>query len=166
MVEYILGISAYYHDSAICLLRNGNIIFAAQEERFSRIKHDSGFPKNAINHCLRQENIKLRDINYITFYDKPFLKFERILETYLAFAPNGISSFSKSMPLWVKEKLFQKNQIINELNSLSDEIVDFNEKLLFTEHHLSHAGSAFYPSPFQNAAILTRTVLVNGRQHH
>ena len=155
MAEYILGISAFYHDSAICLLRDGKIVFAAQEERFSRIKHDPGFPKNAINYCLRKENIKLRDIEYITFYDKPFLKFERILETYLAFAPNGISSFSKSMPIWVKEKLFQKNQIISELNSLSDETIDFNKKLLFTEHHLSHAGSAFYPAPFQNAAILT-----------
>jgi len=151
---YILGISAYYHDSAACLLKNRNIIAATQEERFTRKKHDSDFPYNSIMYCLNEAKISANDITNVVFYEKPFLKFERLLETYLAFAPKGFKSFAAAMPIWVKDKLFQKHQIIKELNKIvkSDH---WYEKLLFSEHHMSHAASAFYPSPFNKAAILT-----------
>lgn len=151
---YILGISAFYHDSAACLIKNEKIVFAAQEERFTRIRHDEGFPHQSILACLRSENIKLSDIDNIIFYDKPFLKFDRIFETYLQFAPKGFKSFAKSLPVWVKDKLFQKKIILKELNKISPE-TNFDQKLKFSEHHFSHAASAFYPSPFKNAAILT-----------
>ena len=144
---YILGISAYYHDSAACILKNGEIIAAAQEERFTRIKHDQNFPINAIKFCLKKANITSNDLECVAFYDKPFLKFERILETYLSFAPLGISSFLKAMPLWIKKKLWIKILIQDEIG--------FQGKILFPEHHASHAASAFYASPFQNAAFLT-----------
>ncbi len=152
---FILGISAFYHDSAACLIRNGEIVAAAQEERFTRIKHDPRFPASAIKYCLKQAQIEPREIEHVVFYEKPFLKFERLLETYLAFAPRGFSSFSKSMPLWIKDKIFQKNKLINELNCSLTDSVEWRKKILFSEHHLSHAASAFYPSPFQNAAVLT-----------
>ena len=152
---YILGISAYYHDSAACLLRSGEIVAAAQEERFTRKKHDHRFPKHAILYCLKEANISADDIDNVVFYEKPFVKFERLLETYLAFAPKGFASFTKSMPLWIKDKLFQKSTLIKELKSTLDETVDWRERLLFSEHHLSHAASAYYPSPFDNAAVLT-----------
>jgi carbamoyltransferase len=151
----IIGISAFYHDSAACLLVDGKIIAAAQEERFSRKKQDSSFPVNAINYCLDQDNIKLKEIDYIVFYEKPILKFERIIETYLAVAPRGFKNFSASMPIWVTEKLFQKKLIIDMLSSNWGKDTDWESKLLFSEHHLSHAASAFYPSPFKSAAILT-----------
>jgi carbamoyltransferase len=144
---YILGISAYYHDSAACIVKDGVILAAAQEERFSRKKHDHRFPKRAINFCLNYAGIKSSDLNLIAFYDKPFLKFERLLETYLAFAPAGIKSFIKAMPLWIKEKLWMKDLIRKELG--------FEGKIIFPEHHESHAASAFFPSPFNEAAILT-----------
>ena len=151
----ILGISAFYHDSAASLLQDGQIIAAAQEERFSRVKHDSSFPRNAILYCLDEGSISPEDIDFIVFYEKPFLKFERLLETYLAFAPKGFKSFSKSMPLWIKDKLFQKRKIEMELEHLLGQNKNLKEKILFSEHHLSHAASAFFPSPFQRAAILT-----------
>ena len=143
----ILGISAFYHDSAACLVRDGNILAAAQEERFTRKKHDFNFPNHAISYCLDEGELKARDINFVVFYDKPFIKFERILETYLAYAPFGIQSFIKAIPLWIKQKLFMKEFIKKEL--------DYDGKILFTEHHESHAASAFFPSPFQQAAFLT-----------
>ena len=152
---YILGISAFYHDSAACLIFNGSIVAAAQEERFTRKKHDSEFPKNAINYCLKEANIHYTEIKNVVFYEKPFLKFDRLLETYIAFAPKGFKSFSKSMPLWIKDKLFQKSSIIKKLNQTFNSNFKWNEKLLFSEHHLSHAASAYYPSPFLDAAILT-----------
>lgn len=152
---YILGISSFYHDSAACLIKNGKILAAAQEERFTRIKHDDSFPLKAIEYCIAEAGIKSEEIAHIVFYEKPFLKFERLLETYLAFAPKGFKSFALSMPLWIKEKLFQKSNIIKELNHALGNHVNWQEKLLFSEHHLSHAASAFYPSPFNNAAILT-----------
>ncbi len=151
----ILGISAYYHDSAACLVINGEVIAAAQEERFTRKKHDSSFPVNSIRYCLNSSNLNHDQIDYVVFYDKPFLKFERILETYLAFAPRGFKSFSTSLPLWLKDKLFQKTIIINALNDLWGKDKRWEERLLFSEHHLSHAASAFFPSPFKSAAILT-----------
>lgn len=151
---YTLGISAFYHDSAACLIKNEKIIFAAQEERFSRIRHDEGFPHQAIQACLHTANIHISDIDNIIFYDKPFLKFDRIFETYLQFAPKGFKSFAKSLPIWVKDKLFQKKLILTELNKISPE-TNFDQKLKFSEHHFSHAASAFYPSPFKKAAILT-----------
>ena len=144
---FILGISAFYHDSAACLIRDGEIIAAAQEERFTRKKHDFSFPVNAINFCLSYAKITSKDIEIVAFYDKPFLKFERILETYLTYAPVGIKSFLKAMPLWIKEKLWMKELIKKDLG--------YEGKILFPEHHESHAASAFYPSPFQKAAILT-----------
>ncbi len=150
----ILGISAFYHDSAACLVVNGDIIAAAQEERFSRKKHDASCPINAINFVLEYGNLKLNDIDHIVFYEKPFLKFERLLETYLAFAPSGFKSFSMSMPLWLKEKLFQKKMLFNELKKSDHNYNDIN-KINFSEHHFSHAASAFYPSPFEDATILT-----------
>ena len=152
---YILGISAFYHDSAACLVKDGEIIAAAQEERFSRKKHDDSFPVNAINYCLKEANISGDQIDSVVFYEKPFLKFERILETYLAFAPKGFMSFLKALPLWIKEKLFQKSLIINKLKNILSEKINWKERLFFSEHHLSHAASAFYPSPFKRAAILT-----------
>jgi carbamoyltransferase len=150
----VLGISAYYHDSAAALLRDGHVIAAAQEERFTRKKHDSGFPHNAIGSCLESTGTRPEEIDLVAFYDKPFLKFERLLETYLAFAPRGFESFRQALPLWVKDKLFQRTTILKELKAL-DPGIDWEEKLLFSEHHLSHAASAFYPSPFDNAAVLT-----------
>ena len=153
-MTYILGISAFYHDSAAALIKNGKIISAAQEERFTRKKHDSGFPSNAINFVLNFSKIKLHEIDHIVFYEKPFLKFERLLETYVAFAPKGFQSFSRAMPIWLKEKLFQKNFIFDYLKNIDTSFED-DSKLLFSEHHLSHAASAFYPSPFEEAIILT-----------
>ena len=135
--------------------KNGKVISAAQEERFSRKKHDSGFPINAIKYCLEDSAIEVNDLSNIVFYEKPFLKFERLIETYLAFAPKGFISFINAIPIWVKEKLFQKNLIINELKKNFGDEYEWKDLLLFSEHHLSHAASAFYPSPFESAAILT-----------
>jgi len=153
-MKSILGISAFYHDSAAALIVDGKIIAAAQEERFSRIKHDSSFPEKSIEFVLKFANLKLSDVDHIVFYEKPFLKFERLLETYVAFAPRGFRSFLKSIPIWISEKLFQKNIIIEKLKNL-DEFFQYEDKLFFSEHHLSHAASAFYPSPFEEAIILT-----------
>ena len=150
----ILGISAFYHDSAACILINGEIVAAAQEERFTRKKHDAGYPKNAINFVLKYANLKLSEVDQIVFFEKPFLKFERLLETYVAFAPKGFVSFSKAMPLWIKEKLFQKNLLFNKLKEL-DENYKSDENIFFSDHHLSHAASAFFPSPFEEAVVLT-----------
>jgi carbamoyltransferase len=150
----ILGLSAFYHDSAAALLEDGRIVAAAQEERFTRKKHDSGFPKHAVAYCLGEAGIGLDEVDHIAFYDKPFLKFERLLETYLAFAPKGFASFRMAMPVWLKEKLFQKRLLVEKLNELGGER-DLESRLLFTEHHQSHAASAFYPSPFEEAAVLT-----------
>ena len=150
----ILGISAFYHDSAAALLIDGKIIAAAQEERFTRKKHDASFPYNAIKFVLNFGNLNLSNIDQIVFYEKPFLKFERLLETYVAFAPNGFKSFSKAMPIWLKEKLFQKKMLIDALNELGDASLN-EKKIFFSEHHLSHAASAFYPSPFNEAIVLT-----------
>jgi carbamoyltransferase len=152
---FILGISAFYHDSAASLINNGEIVAAAQEERFTRKKHDSSFPKNAIEYCLKEANINANQISYVIFYEKPFLKFERLLETYLAFAPKGFKSFAMAMPLWIKDKLFQKSQLIKDLITILGEETNWHDRILFSEHHLSHAASAFYPSPFEKAAILT-----------
>ena len=143
----ILGISAFYHDSAACLVQDGKIISAAQEERFTRKKHDSSFPANAVNFCLQKSRLTPADLDFVVFYDKPFLKFERILDSYLAYAPLGIKSFLKAVPLWVKQKLWMKELIREKLN--------YEGKIIFPEHHESHAASAFFPSPFQEAAILT-----------
>jgi carbamoyltransferase len=151
----ILGISAYYHDAAAALIDDGEIVAAAQEERFTRIKHDSGFPAHAVEFCLKFAGLQAGDLDYVAFYDKPFIKFERLLETYLAFAPRGFSSFRQALPLWIKEKLFQKNLLVKQLSTALDPETDWTGKLLFSEHHLSHAASAFYPSPFERAAVLT-----------
>jgi carbamoyltransferase len=151
----ILGISAYYHDAAACLVRDGEIIAAAQEERFTRKKHDAEFPANAIAYCLEEAGIQPREVDHVVFYDKPFLKFERLLETYLAYAPRGFKSFSTSLPVWLKDKLFQKSVISNALKHLWGKEIEWSERLLFSEHHLSHAASAFFPSPFEEAAVLT-----------
>ena len=150
----ILGISAFYHDSAATLIINGDIIAAAQEERFTRKKHDDSFPSNAIKYILNHNNLKISDIDKIVFYEKPFLKFERLLETYVAFAPRGFKSFSKAMPIWLKKKLFQKQFLLENLRKLGDKNLT-EKKLFFSEHHLSHAASAFFPSPFEEAIILT-----------
>jgi carbamoyltransferase len=150
----ILGISAYYHDAAAALVVDGKVVAAAQEERFTRKKHDSGFPHHAINACLAIAGVKPAELDHVAFYDKPFLKFERLLETYLAFAPRGFTSFRHALPLWVKDKLFQRNTLLKELKKI-DPVADWQAKLLFSEHHLSHAASAFYPSPFRRAAVLT-----------
>ena len=152
---FILGISAFYHDSAACIIRNGEILAAAQEERFTRKKHDNSFPYHAIKYCLKEANISAGNIDNVVFYEKPFIKFERLLETYLAFAPKGFTSFAKSMPIWIKDKLFQKYTIIRELKLSLGREINWSERLLFSEHHLSHAASAFYPSPFESAAVLT-----------
>ncbi len=151
---YILGLSAYYHDSAAALLKDGEIVAAAQEERFSRKKHDARFPVNALNYCLAEAGISLAEVDRVAFYDKPFLKFERLLETYLAFAPRGFKSFRMAIPLWLREKLFQKDLLAKELKKLAPE-VNWLDRLLFSEHHLSHAASAFFPSPFDEALVLT-----------
>ncbi len=152
---YILGISAFYHDSAACLIKENVIIAAAQEERFTRKKHDASFPQKAISYCLKEAGITPSAINSVVFYEKPFIKFERLLETYLAFAPKGFKSFSRAMPLWIKDKLFQKYSIVKNLEAVLGKKFCWKDKLLFSEHHLSHAASAFYPSPFEKAAILT-----------
>ena len=154
LVTSILGISAFYHDSAASMIIDGEIISAAQEERFSRKKHDSRFPTNAINFVLNFSGLKLGDVDFIVFYEKPFLKFERLLETYVAFAPRGIKSFYKSMPIWLRDKLFQKKIIFKNLKEIDNNFKN-EKKILFSEHHLSHAASAFYPSPFEEAIILT-----------
>ena len=150
----ILGISAYYHDSAAALLRSGEIVAAAQEERFTRKKHDSAFPKNAIEYCLAHAEIDLSAVDHIVFYDKPLVKFERLLETYLAYAPKGWRSFLAAMPVWLKEKLYLKATLRNELSALGDCDKSDLPELMFSEHHQSHAASAFFPSPFEQAAIL------------
>ena len=150
----ILGISAFYHDSAAALIQDGNIIAAAQEERFSRKKHDEKFPKSSVQYVLNEGKIKLSQIDYVVFFEKPFLKFERLLETYLAFAPKGFKSFSLAMPIWLREKLFQKKYLFDLLQELDDDFKDI-KKIKFSEHHYSHAASAFYPSPYEEAIILT-----------
>jgi carbamoyltransferase len=150
----ILGISAFYHDSAAALIQDGSIVSAVQEERFSRKKHDERFPKNAIKHVLAEGKITLSEIDYVVFFEKPFLKFERLLETYLAFAPKGFRSFSLAMPIWLREKLFQKKYLFDLLQELDENFKNI-KKIKFSEHHYSHAASAFYPSPFEEAIILT-----------
>ena len=150
----IIGISAFYHDSAAVLIQDGNIIAAVQEERFTRIKHDSKYPYNAIKFVLEYAGLKLNQVDQIVFYEKPFLKFERLLETYVANAPKGFTSFCKAMPIWLKDKLFQKRMLINELKKHDSKFSD-KKKIFFSDHHLSHAASAFFPSPFENAVILT-----------
>jgi carbamoyltransferase len=153
-VSSILGISAFYHDSAACILKDGEIIAAAQEERFTRKKHDPSYPHNAIEFVLKYANLRLNEVDQIVFFEKPFLKFERLLETYVAFAPKGFISFSKAMPLWIKEKLFQKNLLFNKLKE-HDKNYKSDENIFFSDHHLSHAASAFFPSPFEEAIVLT-----------
>lgn len=151
----VLGISAYYHDAAACLVVDGVIVAAAQEERFTRKKHDARFPVSAIDYCLAAAGCQAADIDHVVFYDKPFLKFERLFETYLAFAPRGFRSFATSLPVWVKDKLFQKRVIVEALQEHLGATVDWEARLMFSEHHLSHAASAFFPSPFEEAAVLT-----------
>ena len=150
----ILGISAFYHDSAACILKDGKILAAAQEERFTRKKHDSSYPYNAIKFVLKYANLSLNEVDQIVFFEKPFLKFERLLETYVAFAPRGFFSFAKAMPLWIKEKLFQKNLLFNKLKN-HDKNYKSDMNIYFSDHHLSHAASAFFPSPFEEAVIIT-----------
>src|SRR3989304_3949483 len=145
--EFILGFSAFYHDGAACLLRDGEIVAAAQEERFTRKKGDASFPSHAVDYCLRSGGIKVSQLAYVGFYDKPLLKFERILETYLGVVPKGLRSFLMAGPLWIKEKLFMDTQIRDGLG--------YDGPVLYSEHHESHAASAFFPSPFEEAAILT-----------
>jgi carbamoyltransferase len=154
MTKSVLGISAYYHDSAAALMRGGELIAAAQEERFSRKKHDSGFPENAINYCLREAGLTLDAVDQVVFYDKPLVKFERLLETYLSYAPGGIRSFIAAMPIWLKEKLYLKSTLKRELSALGNCKIDQLPALLFAEHHQSHAASAFYFSPYERAAVL------------
>lgn len=151
----VLGVSAYYHDAAAALVVDGQIIAAAQEERFTRLRHDAGFPKQAIAYCLHEAGLKPDDLDHVAFYDKPFLKFERLLETYLAFAPRGFRSFMTALPVWLKDKLFQKSMLAEELAATLGADIDWKQRLLFSEHHLSHAASAFFPSPFEDAAVLT-----------
>ncbi len=150
----ILGISAFYHDSAACILKDGEIIAAAQEERFTRKKHDPSYPHQAIDFVLNYSKLKLSEVDHIIFFEKPFLKFERLLETYVAFAPKGFLSFSKAMPIWIKEKLFQKNYLFNKLKE-HDKNYNSDKNIFFSDHHLSHASSAFFPSPFNEAVVLT-----------
>ena len=150
----ILGISAFYHDSAAAILVDGNIVAAAQEERFSRKKHDPRYPFNAVKYVLDESNLNLNQIDHIVFFEKPFLKFERLLETYMAFAPKGFKSFSLSMPIWLREKLFQKKFLFDQLKAHDENFNDIS-KIKFSEHHYSHAASAFFPSPFEEAIILT-----------
>jgi len=154
MSTYILGVSAFYHDSAACLLREGHIVAAAQEERFTRKKFDARFPINAIQYCLREGRISLSDLKYFVFYDKPLIKFERLLETYVAFSPQGVKSFLAAMPMWLKEKLLLKSMLQDDLVSLDGVKKSGLPPILFGEHHESHAASAFYPSPFKSAAVL------------
>ena len=157
MSKYILGISCFYHDSAACLIKDGEILSAVQEERFTRKKHDSGFPKNAVNYCLKNEGIDIGDLDSIVYYEKPLLTFERLLETYIASAPRGLRSFIAAMQVWIKEKLFLKSELRKSLFDLQKSLnpeKKVNPKLFFSEHHLSHAASAFYPSPFEEAVIL------------
>jgi carbamoyltransferase len=151
---WILGISAFYHDSAAALIRDGEVVAAAQEERFTRKKHDSRFPVNAVRYCRDAAGLKPEDIDHVVFYEKPFVKFERLLENYLAFAPRGLRSFRMALPLWIREKLFQKDLLSKELKDIWPG-VKWADRLLFTEHHLSHAASAFFPSPFEEALVLT-----------
>ena len=151
---YVLGVSAFYHDSAAALVTEGRIVAAAQEERFTRKKNDPGFPRHAIQYCLDEAGTGLGSVDYVVFYDKPLLKFERLLETYLAFAPRGLSSFRIALPIWIKEKLFQKRLLRKELERFAPDY-DWDKRLLFGEHHQSHAASAFFPSPFDRAAVLT-----------
>src|ERR671919_1004472 len=150
----ILGISAYYHDSAAAVVIDGRIVAAAQEERFTRRKHDPSFPHRAVRACLETAGLAASDVDFVAFYDKPFLKFERLLETYLAFAPRGFTSFRMAVPVWLKEKLFQKRLLRDHLQECGAG-KEIEQKLLFTEHHQSHAASAFFPSPFEQAAVLT-----------
>lgn len=152
----ILGVSAFYHDSAAALIKDGEIIAAAQEERFTRKKHDPGFPVKAIEYCLEEGGVRLSEVDHIAFYEKPFLKFERLLETYVALAPKGLTSFRAAMPVWLREKLFQKDMLIREFKKIDSDFKNDREgKMLFSEHHFSHAASAFYPSPFEEAVVLT-----------
>jgi len=153
-VTSVLGISAFYHDSAAAIIVDGEIIAAAQEERFTRKKHDESYPKNAINYVLKEANLKLNEVDHVVFYEKPFLKFERLLETYVGFSPSGFKSFSMSMPLWLSEKLFQKKMLFDELKKQDNNFNDI-KKINFSEHHLSHAASAFFSSPYDEAIILT-----------
>ncbi len=153
-MKSILGISAFYHDSAATILVDGKILAAAQEERFTRIKHDSSYPVNAVNFVLEYANLKLSEVDQIIFFEKPFLKFERLLETYVGFAPRGFKSFAKSMPIWLKEKLFQKKLLFNKFKEHDKDFKD-EKKIFFSDHHLSHAASAFFPSPFEKALVLT-----------
>src|SRR3974377_333100 len=147
MKKFILGLSAFYHDSAACLVRDGRILAAAQEERFTRKKHDAAFPKHAVEYCLREGGIGVGDLDYVAFYEKPFLKFDRILHSYLAYAPTGLRSFLMAIPLWIRERIWMKDLIGKELG--------YTGKIIFPEHHESHAASAFFPSPFPEAAFLT-----------
>ena len=153
-MKSILGISAFYHDSAACIILDGEIVAAAQEERFTRKKHDSSYPFNAVEFVLNYAKIKLNDVDQIIFFEKPFLKFERLLETYVAFAPRGFMSFCKAMPVWLKDKLFQKKMLFKEFKRHDENFKD-ESRLFFSEHHLSHAASAFFPSPFDDAIVLT-----------
>jgi len=155
MPETVLGISAYYHDSAAALLIDGEIIAAAHEERFTRKKHDMSFPVNATRYVLSEADLAVSDLTAIAFYDKPYIKFERLLETYHAFAPKGLQSFLAAVPVWIKEKLFMKKMLWEELTGIGGDTLTRKPPLFFPEHHLSHAASAFYPSPFSRAAILT-----------
>jgi len=148
MPTRILGLSAYYHDSAACLVEDGRIVAAAQEERFTRKKHDPGFPSNAVAYCLREANITARELDLVGFYEKPLVKFERLLETYVASAPKGLKSYLMALPLWLTDKLWMSDDIHQHIEGYAGEV-------MFGEHHESHAASAFYPSPFENAAIVT-----------
>src|SRR6516165_243504 len=163
----VLGISAFYHDSAATLIADGRIVAAAQEERFTRKKFDADYPRHAIEYCLNAGGVTLADVDYVAFYDKPFLKFERLLETYLTFSPRGFKSFRMALPLWLREKLFLKSLLASELKALEPKF-DWDKRLAFSEHHLSHAASAFYPSPFQRAAVLTMagSIPFSGRLVH
>src|SRR5437762_12545109 len=151
----ILGISAFYHDSAAALVVDGRIVAAAQEERFTRKKHDASFPAQAVAYCLAEAGLVAADLDWVAFYDKPLLKFERLLETYLAFAPHGFQSFSMAIPVWLREKLFLKDFLVRELARLGADKKALEPRIVFSEHHLSHAASAFFPSPFDEAAVLT-----------
>ncbi len=159
----VLGVSAFYHDSAAALIEDGHLVSAAQEERFTRKKHDAGFPQNAVQFCLDRAGIKLQDVDYVAFYDKPFLKFERLLETYLAYAPRGFTSFRMAMPLWLKEKLFQKTLLRDEMKKWQPDF-DWQKRLLFGEHHQSHAASAFFPRPMKRPPCSAWTAWANGRR--
>ena len=161
----ILGISAFYHDSAAALLRNGRIIAAVQEERFSRKKHDARFPRHAIQYCVTEAGVALSEVDYVVFYDKPLVKFERLLETYLSYAPRGFRSFLSAMPIWLKEKLFLKDLLKKELAALGKCESKDLPPLMFSEHHQSHAASAFFLSPFEEAAVLCMDGVGSGQRH-